>query len=518
MSTSERPSIAEEIEDAERRIAAAEKRLEAGREARTQAEHALRADVERLRAEFDAARKRVARDVGGLNQRLDRVVADAAQAVAGEAAERERLGAELHRVAEALGPIEAWRETVDRDIGRMTAELAQRAAAIDDANAAIDELRASDRIDEITATLATVRAEQAELLASADERDLRTEAAEGRVAAIEAAAEAFSERLHRLEADAQAAAEEARRLREAVDELRGRPTAAPRPPTTAPPPHETPPTPDAAPPPPETPTPPTPNAQRPTPNAPSAPAALTPGGRARLAAALGGEAKPWPPRAWLPSVLRALAVDEPEVVGRTAATLLQVSPWLARRPLRFELEVEGHGTWAAGSEDATPPLRVRADPAALADLLNGSRATRARLQGRVAVDGSYRRARRHLAALGRATRGPADLARAGAWLDPLLLARALARRVDGAWVGEHRIAVTVSLAGPVGARFTVAAAAGGLSVEPGEPELAPDASVAATTMAFYRWLSGEPIDAPVSVEGDPEAVALMTGWGERALT
>jgi predicted nucleic acid-binding Zn-ribbon protein len=504
VSTSERPSIAEEIEDAERRIAAAEKRLEAGREARTQAEHALRADVERLRAEFDAARERVARDVGGLNQRLDRVAADAAQAVAGEAAERERLGAELHRVAEALGPIEAWRETVDRDIGRMTAELAQRAAAIDDANAAIDELRASDRIDEITATLATVRAEQAELLASADERDLRTEAAEGRVAAIEAAAETFSERLHGLEADAQAAAEEARRLREAVDELRGRPTAASRPPTAAPPSAETPP-------------PPAPNAQRPTPNPPSAPAALTPGGRARLAAALGGEPKPWPSRVWLPSVLRALAVDEPEVVGRTAATLLQVSPWLARRPLRFELEVEGHGTWAAGSEDATPPLRVRADSAALADLLDGSRATRARLQGRVAVDGSYRRARRHLAALGRATRSPADLARAGAWLDPLLLARALARRVDGAWVGEHRIAVTVSLAGPVGAKFTVAAAAGGLSVEPGESELAPDATVAATTMAFYRWLSGEPIDAPVSVEGDADAVALMAGWGERAL-
>lgn len=516
MSTSQRPSIAEEIEDAERRIAAAEKRLEAGREARTQAEHALRADVERLRAEFDAARERVARDVGGLNQRLDRVAADAAEAVAGEAVQRERLGAELHRVAEALGPIEAWRETVDRDIGRMTAELAQRAAAIDDANAAIDELRASDTIAEITATLATVRAEQAELLAAADERDVRTEAAEGRVAAIEAAAEAFSERLHGLEADAQAAAEEARRLREAVDELRGRPTIAPRPPTAVPPPHETPRPPTSAPPPPETPPPPTPDAQRPTPNAPSAPASLTPSARARLAAALRGEAKPWPPRAWLPSVLRELAVDEPEVVGRTAATLLQVSPLLAGRPLRFELEVKGHGTWAAGSEDATPRLRVRTDPAALADLLDGSRATRARLQGRVDVEGRYRRARSHMAALGRATRSPADLARAGVWLDPLLLARALARRVDAAWLGEHRITMTVSLAGPVGARFTVAVG-GGLTVEPGESELAPDATVTTTTMAFYRWLSGEPIDAPVSVEGDAEAVTLMAGWAERAL-
>jgi predicted nucleic acid-binding Zn-ribbon protein len=512
VSTSQRPSIAEEIDDAERRIAAAEKRLEAGRAARTQAEHALRADVERLRADFDAARERVARDVGGLNQRLDRVAADAAQAVAGEAAERERLGAELARVAEALGPIAAWREDVDRDIGRMTAELAQRAAAIDDANAAMDDLRASDRIAEITATLATVRAEQAELLAAADERDLRTDAAEGRVAAIEAAAEAFSERLHGLEADAQAAAEEARRLREAVDELRARPAAAPRPLATAPPRLEPGP-PAAAPPPPEPPPPPAPGPHSPPSGAPPS---LTPGGRARLVAALRGKAKPWPPRPWLPSVLRALAVDEPEVVARTAATLLEVSPLLAGRPLRFELEVEGHGTWAAGSEDATPRLRVRADPAALADLLDGSRATRARLQGRLDVDGRYGRARRHLAALGRATRSPADLARAGAWLDPVLLARALARRVDAAWLGEHRIAVAVSLAGPVAARFTVAAA-GGLCVTPGDPEVAPDATVATTTMAFYRWLSGEPIDAPVTVEGEPEAVATMAGWGERAL-
>src|SRR3954470_21065778 len=300
-----------------------------GRHARTQAEQALRADVERLRADFDAARERVARDVGSLHQRLDRVAADAAQGVAGEAAERERLGAELARVAD-------WRETVDRDLGRLTAWLAQRAAAIDDANVAIDELRASDRIAEITATLATVRAEQAELLAAADERDLRTEAAEGRVAAIEVAAEAFSERLHGLEASAQAAEEEARRLREAVDELAGRPKAqAPRG--------------AAAPPPPEPSPPPAPKAQRPAPNGP-----LTPGGRERLAAALRGKTRPWPPRAWLPAVLRAMAVDEPAAVVETLVTLLPVSSQLSGGPLRFELEVDGHGNWVAGPEDATP--------------------------------------------------------------------------------------------------------------------------------------------------------------------
>jgi chromosome segregation ATPase len=125
VSSAERPSIAEEIEEAERRIAAA-----------------------------------------------------AARAAAEEAAHRERLGAELQRIGKALSPLEAWRG------------------------------------------------------------ELRTEAAEGRVAALEAAAEAFSERLHGLEASAHAAAEEARRLREVVDELRTRPgperptaLAAPRAPT-----------------------------------------------------------------------------------------------------------------------------------------------------------------------------------------------------------------------------------------------------------------------------------------------
>jgi hypothetical protein len=194
----------------------------------------------------------------------------------------------------------------------------------------------------------------------------------------------------------------------------------------------------------------------------------------------------------------------------TASTLVQASPLVAAKPLRFELEIDGHGTWAAGPEDATPRLRVRSDPAALAELLDGRRATRARLQGRFDVDGSRRRARRHLGALGRATRSPADLARAGARLDPLLLARAIATRMDPV---QRPLTVVVSLSE---ATFTVSTA-GGLTVESGAPDFTPDATVTTTTMAFYRWLSGEAIDAGVDIAGDADAVALLAGAAERAL-
>jgi hypothetical protein len=45
----------------------------------------------------------------------------------------------------------------------------------------------------------------------------------------------------------------------------------------------------------------------------------------------------------------------------------------------------------------------------------------------------------------------------------------------------------------------------------------PDATVAMPTLAFYRWLSGEALDAPVAVHGSREAVAQVAAWAERAI-
>jgi uncharacterized protein YbjQ (UPF0145 family) len=110
-----------------------------------------------------------------------------------------------------------WREGVERDLGRLTAELAQRAAAIDDAYAAIDALSGWGRVEDLEAAVAGLRDDHATLLRVVDERELRAFASEGRLAALETAAEACSERLRTLEQAAMAAAEEARRVRAATD-------------------------------------------------------------------------------------------------------------------------------------------------------------------------------------------------------------------------------------------------------------------------------------------------------------
>ena len=431
------------------------------------AERALRAELERLR-----------RDVAALRQRLER-------AEAAEVRAHERLGDELGRLGDALGPVETWRSVVDRDLGRLTAELAQRAAAIDDANAAIDDLRASDRIAELAKLAETLRVEQAELLAGGDERELRIDAAEGRVAALEAAAEAFSERLHGLEAAAHATTEETRRLREASDrrEHDERVGALER-------------RVDAL----------VAGATRRTP-APLAHAGpLTRGGTERLRAALRGRGAPWPPRPWLPGALRALAASEPETVLRTLGALLPISDLVAGEPLAFAVAVAGQGDLAAGPEGAAPRFRVRTDALGLAELLDGARPAR----GRARIEGDRRLARRHLAALGGATRSPADLARAGVWLDPVLLARAVAARAAG---DADNPAVAVSLSGPVRAEFTVQ----GSAVRSGALGDPPEATVAMPTLALYRWLSGEALDAPVAVHGSREAVARVAAWAERAI-
>jgi uncharacterized protein YbjQ (UPF0145 family) len=101
-----------------------------------------------------------------------------------------------------------WREGVERDLGRLTAELAQRAAAIDDAYAAIDALSGWGRVEDLEAAVAGLRDDHATLLRVVDERELRAFASEGRLAALETAAEACSERLRTLEQAAMAAADE----------------------------------------------------------------------------------------------------------------------------------------------------------------------------------------------------------------------------------------------------------------------------------------------------------------------
>jgi hypothetical protein len=134
----------------------------------------------------------------------------------------------------------------------------------------------------------------------------------------------------------------------------------------------------------------------------------------------------------------------------------------------------------------------------------------------VRLEGNRRLARRHLAALGAATRSPANLARAGVWLDPVVLARGIVARTEPSWAGEQRLTVAVVLSGAVAATFAVVAD-GGLAVSPAAADGGADATLALPTLAFYRWLSGEALDARVALHGDGAAVALVAACAERAL-
>jgi hypothetical protein len=92
----------------------------------------------------------------------------------------------------------------------------------------------------------------------------------------------------------------------------------------------------------------------------------------------------------------------------------------------------------------------------------------------------------------------------------VLLARAVAARAAG---DADSPAVAVSLSGPVHAEFTVQ----GSAVRSGAPGDPPEATVAMPTLALYRWLSGEALDAPVAVHGSREAVTRVAAWAERAI-
>ena len=181
--------------------------------------------------------------------------------------------------------------------------------------------------------------------------------------------------------------------------------------------------------------------------------ARSPARTERLRAALRGRGAPWPPRPWLPGALRALAASEP---GPCCArwALLPVSDLVAGEPLAFAVTVAGQGHLAAG-----PGARPRASTcaptrSAWPSCSTAPAARAARGSGRPAPGPpAPGRARR-------ATRSPADLARAGVWLDPVLLTRGVATRAGTHLAAEDGPTVALSLSGPVAAELTVATAAG----------------------------------------------------------
>ena len=222
--------------------------------------------------------------------------------------------------------------------------------------------------------------------------------------------------------------------------------------------------------------------------------------------------------------LVALAGDDPYAAGRWLISLLPAQAAVLEDIPSYDLTVRGLGTYAVTGADVRriprPRSRdqarfhLRADAAALAELLAGEEPRIGRFRGRVRARG-----RAHVSALAplAGTRlSLAEALRAGARLEPALVFAALPFAIPPEWTRGHSFTVAQELTQYVtrtwyvtardGERLTVADTA------PGPP----DARVTMSRRAFDALLRGEPsIDFP-TVRGDRAAVAALKAWTDRA--
>ena len=233
---------------------------------------------------------------------------------------------------------------------------------------------------------------------------------------------------------------------------------------------------------------------------------------------------------WLPRAVVRLAAEEPRAAAHLIVQLLPAQALVIEQPLVYELSIAELGTFRVTLADGKgmvvpipdPPdqpegeFRLMGDAAALAELAAGGNARRMLFSGRLRIRGRRRRARGVLGAA-RTPVGLAAIAKAGIWLDPFLIYRALATLVDPEWTRGHRFSIAHEIIGTGGGTCYVSARNGEpLAVTRAGPEGGADATVSTTAAAFEATLAGD--DAPagqeVGIEGDLGAVRLLKTWTE----
>ena len=238
----------------------------------------------------------------------------------------------------------------------------------------------------------------------------------------------------------------------------------------------------------------------------------------------------------LPSLRGALvrlAVEDPVAAARLLAALLPAQGAFLAGDIDYDLTIREVGTFAitvAGGRTSVRPLRrprsrreaelhVTLHALTLAELLAG----RSRRVGRVLAPIKLRGSRRRLAMLGELTTVRCllgDLARAGARLDPALLARALPFAIDARDTDGHHFTVAQEIVDGTPRRWLISVAGRrGLSVSAGPSDERPDARVTMTRETFDRLLRGERPDRSQKpwVRGDFVAVDAVRAWIEAAL-
>jgi hypothetical protein len=245
------------------------------------------------------------------------------------------------------------------------------------------------------------------------------------------------------------------------------------------------------------------------------------------------EATPAAPRsAWLPAGLERLAASSPEDAGRLGVQLVPAQALAGTGALDYDLHIanewhavtlrEGRGTVAPlESHRARKAADFRLDldaPALIKLLIHGGSPKLRRKAGHLKVRGTVRR-RRALRNIPAADLDLARLAEANVWPDPGLVIKAIAGLVDPDWTRGHAFAIALVVLGPRGGRWRVRANDGAsLDVGPARTGEDAHATVRMSQAAFQRLLAGRPSadDRRTHVAGDIAAVAVLTGWIERA--
>lgn len=234
----------------------------------------------------------------------------------------------------------------------------------------------------------------------------------------------------------------------------------------------------------------------------------------------------------LRAALARFAHGNPAAAGILLAGLLPAQGRVVGADLDYDLTIRGTGTYAVTLNGGTASVRslaaprgrnavdlqLTADPAALAELLLGSRSRVGRFNRELRFRGR-RRSLELLEPVVHAELSLADAIRAGARLDPVAALLAMAVTVPAPWTRGHRFTVEhVIDAGRVRRVFLHARDGAGLHAATSFGGR-PDASVRFTPETFHALLREER-PAPGSrphVRGNRDVVAVLRTWADRVL-
>jgi hypothetical protein len=486
------------VQTAETLLAAAESRVRV----ETVARSTLEDELDRERDTNQATRAALESDLAAAQAALEAERANAEAAVEAERA-NSKAGLEAERTNSQAALEEARSEIAG--LREAAGDLEAERATVADARSEIERLRqaAGDLEAERAAraaaeeALATARAEAERTGASLQERiaDLERQAsraedlvrrAREQSEAAAAAPRAPSDEAGRIVADLDAAAEA----------LRRRPPAPPA-------------EPDAPP-------------------KPAGPRIVSPSRQPARGLVMGTKGRKYPP---LRGAIVKLAHDDPETAGRLLVALLPAQGVALAEPVAYDLTIRELGTFAvtvAGKRAfverleqprprAQADFHLSGDALSLAELLAGVDHRIRRFAGPLRVRGKRKRLDL-LRALTKAELSLADLAQAGAKLDPELVYRTFAYAVHPSWTRGHGFTIAQEIVGdPPETWYLTARDGAGLAVA-ASPPATPDATVSMTRGAFDRLVRGEPVppgERP-AVRGDREAVDLMRAWTQRA--